>query len=169
VPIIIGRRIASGIHNDRKNPRAVATWTSIRFFSEARKKAFGGSPVFKGLELELELSFPSMNAYVVVIFFDKGFLSIKETGGETVSSSSNIGAGFETSSCRGRISYEPELRVWSENWLFLSIEMLPKLRIDGEFVGSCKSLQVYENRLKCDVSRLGKGGYAAAQRIWTAG
>ena len=95
-----------------------------------------------------------MNAYVVVIFFDKDFLSIKETGGETLSSSSNIGAGFEASSCCGRISYEPELRVWSENWLFLSIEMLPKLRIDGEFVGSCKSLQVYENRLKCDVSRL---------------
>ena len=104
MPVIIGRIIASGGHNDRKNPRAVATWTSIRLFNEARKKAFGGSPAFKCLELELEPSFPSMNAYVVVIFFDKDFLSIKETGGETLSSSSNIGAGFETSSCCGRIS-----------------------------------------------------------------
>ena len=58
MPTIIGRMVARGIDNERRNARAVATWTSIRFLNEARKKAFGGSPVFKGLELELELSFP---------------------------------------------------------------------------------------------------------------
>lgn len=93
----MGSTVATGIENGRKNARAVAIWTNMRFLSEARRKAFGGSRFCRGSRLELSSS--SIEAGIVILFCEKEFHWIKDEGGEPLSSSRGIGASFEVDSC----------------------------------------------------------------------